>query len=146
MNYDEKMNTTRRDLAAVLALLATKTTEAAERKNLPSLTYKFEDLPVKKNGENRSRDVFDGLNRAGFQLDIHETELAPGLAPHAAHRHIHEEILMVREGSIEVTIEGKVTTATPGSVVYVASNDLHGWKNAGAARANYFVMAIGRES
>ena len=146
MNYDEKMNTTRRDLAAVLALLATKTTAGAERKKLPSMTYKFEDLTVKKNGENRSRDVFDGLNRTGFQLDIHETELAPGLAPHAAHRHIHEEILMVREGTIEVTIEGKVTTATPGSVVYVSSNDFHGWKNAGATHAHYFVMAIGRES
>lgn len=140
------MNTTRRDLAAVLTLLAVKRAEAAERKKLPSMTYKFEDLTVKKNGENRSRDVFDGLNRSGFQLDIHETELAPGLAPHAAHRHVHEEILMIREGTLEVTIEGKVTSATPGSVVYVASNEMHGWKNSGSTRAHYFVMAIGREA
>ena len=141
------MDHTRRDLA-LLALLATSkaaTAAPAERKKLASTTYKFEDLTVKKNGENRSRDVFDGLNRSGFQLDIHETELAPGLAPHSPHRHVHEEILMVREGTLEITIEGNVTQATPGSVVFVKSNDFHGWKNAGSTRAHYFVMALGRE-
>ena len=141
------MDHNRRDfaLAALIAAKAAPAT-AAERKKLPSMTYRFEDLPVKKNGENRSRDVFDGLTHGGFQLDIHETELAPGLAPHAPHRHVHEEIVMVREGTLEVTIEGKVTMAGPGSVVCVASNDFHGWKNAGSTHAHYFVLAVGRES
>ena len=141
------MNITRRDLAllAPALLAASKVSAAAERKALPSMTYKFEDLAVKKNGENRSRDVFDGLTHTGFQIDIHETELAPGLAPHAPHRHTHEEIVMVREGTLEITIEGKVTSATPGSVVYVASNEFHGWKNSGQSQAHYFVMALGRD-
>ncbi len=136
------MQSNRRDLA--LALLATAAAQAADRAKLPSATYKFEDLPVKKNGENRSREVFDGLTHTGFQVDIHETELAPGLAPHAPHRHPHEEIVMVREGTLEVMIEGKVTAATPGSVVYVASNEFHGWKNSGKTQAHYFVIALGR--
>jgi hypothetical protein len=34
---------------------------------------------------------------------------------------------------------------TAGSVVYVNSNEEHGWKNPGPERAQYFVMAIGRE-
>jgi len=140
-------NSTRRDLALLVPafLAAAKAAAAAERKTLPSMTYKFEDLPVKKSGENRSREVFDGLTHKGFQLDIHETELSPGLAPHAAHRHTHEEIVMVREGTLEVIIEGKTTSATPGSVVYVASNELHGWKNSGKTQAHYFVMALGRD-
>ncbi len=142
------MDHTRRDLALLALLASTKPAQAApaERNKLTSTTYKFEDLKVKTNGENRSRDVFDGLNRSGVQLDIHETELAPGMAPHAPHKHMHEEILMVREGTLEITIEGTVTQATPGSVVYVKSNDFHGWKNAGATRAHYFVMALGRET
>ena len=138
------MNKSRRDLA-LLALVAAKAVSAADRKALPSATYKFEDLKVKQTGDNRGRDVFDGLTHTGHQIDIHETELAPGLAPHAPHRHSHEEIVMVREGTLEVSIEGKVTTITPGSVVYVASNEFHGWKNSGATRAHYFVMAIGRQ-
>jgi hypothetical protein len=61
---------------------------------LPSKTYKFEDLAVRDSGENRQR------------IQLHQTELAPGLAPHAAHRHAHEEMIFVREGAMEATIEG----------------------------------------
>jgi quercetin dioxygenase-like cupin family protein len=107
---------------------------------LPSKTYRFEDLVLK----GTSRAVFDGLTHSGFHVDLHETELAPGEAPHAAHRHEHEEMIMVRQGTLEITIEGKVSIAGPGSVVYAASNDLHGWKNVGATKAQYFVIALGR--
>jgi quercetin dioxygenase-like cupin family protein len=112
---------------------------------LASKAYRFEDLPVKVNGENRSRDVFNGKNHAGVALDLHITELGPGQAPHAPHRHLHEEIVMLRTGLLEVTIEAKVTRVTAGSVVYVNSNEEHGWKNPGSESAQYFVLAIGRE-
>lgn len=138
------MNNPRRRDLALLALVASKTAAAAtERKKLPSMNYVFEDLKVKANG---GRDVFDGLTHSGHQVDIHETELAPGKAPHAPHKHVHEEIVMVREGTLEIIIGGTITTATPGSVVYVASNDFHGWKNSGSTKAHYFVLALGRES
>ena len=52
---------------------------------------------------------------------------------------------MLQTGMLDVTIEGKVTRVTAGSVVYVNSNEEHGWKNPGPERAQYFVMAIGRE-
>jgi quercetin dioxygenase-like cupin family protein len=112
---------------------------------LVSKAYEFEDLPVKVNGQNRSRDVFNGKNHAGVPLDLHITELGPGQAPHAPHRHLHEEIVMLRTGLLEVTIEAKVMRVTAGSVVYVNSNEEHGWKNPGPERAQYFVLAIGRE-
>jgi quercetin dioxygenase-like cupin family protein len=146
MNNDDKI--TRRDWTLILpALLASAHANAApDRKLLPARTFKFEDLPVKKTGENASRDVFDGVTHTGLQVDIHETELAPGSAPHAAHRHIHEEIVMVREGTLEVMIEGKTSAINPGGVVYVASNEFHGWKNVGSTRAHYFVFALGREA
>jgi quercetin dioxygenase-like cupin family protein len=53
-------------------------------------------------------------------------------------------MIMIREGTLEVTIEGKVTTVGPGAVVYVASQDLHGWRNTGVTQAHYFVLALGR--
>jgi quercetin dioxygenase-like cupin family protein len=130
---------TRRDLTLLSAGLIASTAKA-QKAALPSKAYRFEDLVVKGNG----RAVFDGLTHSGFHVDLHETELAPGMAPHAPHRHEHEEIVMIREGTLEVTIEGKVTTVGTGSVVYAASNDLHGWKNVGATHAHYFVIALGR--
>jgi len=138
------MKITRRHLAALVPALAAA--QGKKREQLPSRCYKYEDLTVKKNGENESRDVFDGLTHAGTQVDIHLTSLGPGMMPHAAHHHVHEEIMMLRSGQLDVTIEGKTTRVTAGSVVYVHSNEEHGWKNPGPERAEYFVLATGRET
>ncbi len=94
----------------------------------------------------RSRQFLTGLTHSGFRIDLHETELAPGEAPHPPHQHIHEEMVLVREGELEVTIAGRATRIGPGSVAFVASNDLHGWRNAGAAPARYFVFALGDDN
>ena len=142
------MKLSRRDLSALLPALAAQsaTAQSKEKPTLASKAYRFEDLPEKVNGQNRSRDVFNGKNHSGFPVDIHITSLGPGQMPHAAHRHVHEEIVMLQSGMLDVTIEGKLTRVTAGSVVYVNSNEEHGWKNPGPERAQYFVMAIGRES
>lgn len=134
---------TRRDASLLFPLLAAQA--SAQPAALPSKTYAFEDMVVRANGENRSRAVLDGANRSGFAIEMHLTELAPGLAPHAAHHHVHEEMVMIREGTLEVTISGRVSKVGPGSVVYVASNEEHGWRNIGTTRAHYFVLALGRE-
>jgi quercetin dioxygenase-like cupin family protein len=141
------MKVTRRHLAALLpAMAAAQEQQAKKRSVLPSQCFKYEDMVVKKNGENESRNVFDGLTHANTQVDIHLTSLGPGQMPHAAHHHVHEEIVMLRSGQLDVTIEGKTTRVTGGSVVYVHSNEEHGWKNPGPGRAEYFVLATGRES
>jgi quercetin dioxygenase-like cupin family protein len=137
------MKPSRRDLSLLLPAL-TAGRAAAQAKGLPSQMFRYEDLKVKTNGENRSRDYFNGDTHTGFHIDMHETSLAPGKAPHPPHHHVHEEVLMLREGTLEVTIAGKTSILTPGSVAYVASNEEHGWKNAGDGRATYFVMAVGR--
>jgi len=141
------MKMTRRHLAAMVpALAAAQAQDAKKRTKLPSQCFKYEDMPVKKSGENESRAIFDGLTHAGTQVDIHMTSLGPGQMPHAAHHHVHEEIVMLRSGQLDVTIEGKTTRVTAGSVVYVNSMEEHGWKNPGHGRAEYFVLATGREA
>ena len=113
---------------------------------LTSKVYKFEDLPAKPNGENVGRAVFDGKTHADYPIELHITELGPGKAPHPPHQHVHEEVLMLRYGQLDVTIEGVTTRATAGSVVYVNSNERHGWVNPGPERAQYFVIAVGPKS
>ena len=142
------MKLTRRDLAVLFPALAAAQAvpQATVKPTLASKAYRFEDLPEKVNGKNKSRDVFNGKNHSGFPVDLHITDLGPGQMPHAAHHHVHEEIVMLQSGMLDVTIEGKVTRVTAGSVVYVNSNEEHGWKNPGPERAQYFVMAIGREA
>lgn len=139
------MNYSRRDLTLLLPAFAAAAS-AQTKKAMPSSALVYEDLPVKANGPNNQRNVFKGETHSGYPIDMHMTELGPGQAPHAPHHHAHEELLMLRTGSLDVTISGKTTRVTAGSVVYVASNEEHGWRNAGEGRAEYFVLALGRDS
>jgi quercetin dioxygenase-like cupin family protein len=133
---------TRRQLALLLPALAAA---QEQPRLLPSRVYKFEDLPVKANGQNQGRAVLNGLTHSGFAVEMHLTELGPGLAPHPPHTHVHEELVMLQKGLLDVTISGTTTRLTPGSSAWVASNELHGWKNPGPERAQYFVVALGTE-
>ena len=89
--------------------------------------------------------ILHGNTHTGVLLDLHETELAAGATPHQPHRHAHEEMLFVREGEVELILAGGTTRLGPGSCAYLASNDLHGYRNPGNAPAKYFVFAIGSE-
>ena len=140
------MNFSRRDFGLLLPAFAAAGVATGQTPALPSKTYAFDDLPVRSNGANKTRAVLDGNTHKGFPVEMHITELAPGLPPHPPHHHAHEEMIMIREGTLEVTIAGRTTKLGPGSVAYVASNEEHGWRNVGTTRAQYFVLALGREN
>jgi len=148
------MSVTRRDLNLLLPLLAGSAALAQsnlgqtnnakqDNKVLPSATFKFEDLPVKVSGDNKSRAVLNGFTHKGAAVELHLTELGPGMMPHAPHKHLHEEMVLVQYGELDVTIEVHTTRLTPGSIAIVASNQEHGWKNPSSGRTQYFVIALG---
>jgi len=112
---------------------------------LPSGIFAYEQLTVQKNSTTEIRQMLTGPTHSGYRIDLHETALAVGEMPHAPHKHVHEELLLIREGTVEVTMGGKTTRVGPGSAVYIASNEEHGWKNVGTTPAKYFVMALGED-
>jgi quercetin dioxygenase-like cupin family protein len=142
------MKLSRRDLSALLSgvvpALAVATASAQDKKMSVPKTFRYEDLPVKVNGQNKGRAVFDGETHLGFPVELHMTELAAGQMPHPPHQHTHEEVLMLRRGVLDATYGGQTTHLTPGSVIYMASNVEHGWKNPGPEPAEYWVMALGK--
>jgi quercetin dioxygenase-like cupin family protein len=146
--YTPGMTISRRDLTFLLPALAASGAEAqtGAPAKLPSKGFAFEDLPVKQNGQNASRAIMNGLTHSEFALEVHETDLAPGAAPHPPHHHVHEEMVIVVEGTIEFTVNGKSTRLGPGSVAYAASNDEHGQRNVGDTIARYVVVALGRDT
>ena len=139
------MKYTRRDLSILLPALASATALAQPGKLLPSAVFLYEDLPVRVNGRNKGRNVMSGETHTGSPFEIHLTELGPGQEPHPPHKHVHEEMLLLQQGALDVTLDGKTTRLTPGSVAYVASNHQHGWKNPGDTPTQYFVIAFGRD-
>jgi quercetin dioxygenase-like cupin family protein len=136
------VNYSRRDLSLLLPALAAAGA-SAQSPALPSKTFRFEDLPVRANGPNKSRALMKGETHSGYAIEMHLTELGPGMAPHPPHHHVHEEAIFIHEGTLEVTILGKSVKLGPGSVAYVASNEEHGWKNVGTLPALYLVLELG---
>ncbi len=109
---------------------------------LPSKVYEFSELPVQKACDHASRSVFDGETHAGVPIELHETELAPGAMPHPSHHHLAVEMFLVREGLLEVVLDGKRSRVGAGSVAYIASNAEHSIRNAGTDTARYFVLSV----
>jgi quercetin dioxygenase-like cupin family protein len=117
---------------------------AAKEKTLGTKVSRFEDLPVNAGGKNRFRPIVEGVLHDGHPVEAHATELAPGNMPHGSHRHKHEEMFLIREGTVEVVVNGRATRLGPGSVAFIGSGDDHGIRNVGDTYAHYFVIALGK--
>jgi mannose-6-phosphate isomerase-like protein (cupin superfamily) len=142
------MPVTRRDLCSMLpavlipAILPSRAS-AAQDDSMPSAVYPFEKLPVRTPNGAEIRAVLKGKLATGESLEVHETMLPPGGMPHPPHHHVHSEMWLIREGTVELTINGTSHRFGPGSVGFVHSNDEHGIKNVGTTPATYFVVAVG---
>jgi XRE family transcriptional regulator, regulator of sulfur utilization len=74
------------------------------------------------------------------ELEIHVTTLNPGKTSHAPHKHPNEELVILASGKLEVFSNGKTQVLGPGSVIFNASNQMHGVKNVGDVPATYHVI------
>jgi mannose-6-phosphate isomerase-like protein (cupin superfamily) len=142
------MTLTRRELcltlpSALLPVLVGTEGATQQATPLPSATYPFDSLPIQTSNDAQFRAVLKGKLATGESLEVHETTLPPGGAPHPPHHHVHSEMWLIREGMVELTVNGKNYSLGPGSVGFVHSNDEHGIRNIGTTPATYFVVAIG---
>lgn len=135
------MQSSRRDFGLLLPLLGSMRAYA-QNSTLESKAYRYGDRAPTSPGT-YMHPIFNGELHSGFAVELHETELPPGQLPHPPHHHVHEEVILIREGTLEVTIDGHSTILGPGSVAFVASNQQHGWRNAGKDTARYFLFALG---
>lgn len=147
------MTVTRRDLVSLLpsALLLSaawpELTEAQTGQStpspLPSAVYPFASLPVNESPNVITRHILKGRLATGESIEAHETTLPPKGAPHPPHHHVHSEMWLIREGRVEITIEGTPHRIDAGSVGFVRSNEEHGITNPTDKPATYFVVAVG---
>jgi quercetin dioxygenase-like cupin family protein len=74
------------------------------------------------------------------ELELHVSTLPAGQSPHPPHKHPDEEVVIIREGTVEVFLAGTTKRVGPGSVIFQAANQLHTIKNVGDTPAVYHVI------
>jgi len=128
--------------AATRAVPATEAATSEAPGTLPSGVFAWTEMSVVPTKTGERRAVFDGPSVTCRRLECHVSTIGPGLAAHAPHRHPDEELIIVKEGSVEVTIKGVASTVGRGSIIFIASGDEHGLRNAGSTPATYYVVRI----
>lgn len=133
----------RRDV--VVALIAASATVcvfagAKEATVLRSSAFDWTSIPAKTTDVGTYRQFLRAPTATLKELELHVTSLNPGSTSHPPHTHPNEEMVIIKEGTVEALVSGEWKRLGPGSVIFNASNDLHGLKNVGSTPAVYHVI------
>ncbi len=132
-------------VAAVAASLTVAGIALAESNGKPvmhSCVFNWADLKVEPTKVGERRAVFEAPTPALGDLECHITTLNPGQIPHLPHHHPDEELIIVKEGTMEAMQNGHTNIVTTGGIIFEASNEPHGLKNIGTTPATYYVFKI----
>jgi quercetin dioxygenase-like cupin family protein len=133
----------RRDIVvALMTICATLgvVTIRGQSNIMQSTAFEWNGIPIKQTDVGSVRQFFRSPTATLDELECHVTTLNPGLQSHAPHRHANEELVIIREGTCEVLVNGDWKKVGPGSVIFNASNQLHAIKNVGTVPAIYHVI------
>lgn len=115
---------------------------AAADGKLGSTVWNWDNFVVKPTGAGERRDVADLPTATLARFECHITTLNPGKDSHPPHKHAQEEFIIIKEGTLDVHINGKITRVGPGSMFFFASNDMHNVHNVGDTPATYLVFNL----
>jgi len=95
---------------------------------------------VKKTEVGERRVVVDQPTRTLDRLEMHITTLNPHTASHPPHTHPNEEMIVVKEGTLQAHVNGKEIVVKTGGVLFYASMQPHAVQNIGDTPATYYVI------
>jgi XRE family transcriptional regulator, regulator of sulfur utilization len=127
-------------LVASLITLAGATGLRARAPVMGSTVFDWNTLTAEPNKTGSVRKVVQRPTATLDELEIHITTLNKGETPHPPHQHPDEELLIVKEGTVESLVGGQVKRLGPGSIIFQAANQLHSIRNVGEGPAVYHVI------
>ena len=126
--------------AALESLAAAAEPDQPGQPILGPTVFAWDQMKPKKTPTGEVRSLCKQPTATLDQLEMHISTLDPGKESHKPHRHVNEELIVLREGHCETLSNGKWIKVESGSVVFNASNSLHGFRNVGATPAVYTVI------
>lgn len=113
---------------------------ADEQPILGPTVFNWNDMKPVKTATGEVRHLCKSPTATLDQLEMHVTTLNPGMSSHPPHKHVNEELIVIREGECETLSNNTWVKAGPGSVIFNASNSLPGFRNVGTVPAVYHVI------
>lgn len=124
-------------------LLFLTLTAGAQTDSLASGVYPWNRLPAKQSEGRENRPLLQGRTTDLTGLKIHTSTLGPGQVNHPLQAYTdREEIIIVKEGSLKVTLNDSSKTVGPGSMVLIVAGDKKQFQNTAGQPATYCVFTF----
>jgi len=108
---------------------------------IKSGVFKWDDFEVKTNGDRIGRPILEGVSTHFEYLEMHATTQAVGAEASTAHANADiEELVIVKEGIMEVTIMGESIVLGANGVLSLMPEQMHSLKNIGDTPLTYYVI------
>ena len=126
-------------LSSILCVLSLAT--FAQLKPVQPGVYRWADRPVKVSEDRESGIFLEGTSPEFEYIKIHATSQFPGAKPGPAHANKDmEELIIVKEGTMKVTVEGKSKILGAGGVVLIMPQQMQSLENVGNGKLTYYAM------
>lgn len=128
-------------LTIIAALWLLSFSAFAELAAVKSGVYRWAEHPISKSENRESRKILEGSSAHLDYLKIHASTQLVGAKPRPARANKDmEELIIVKEGLVKVTVNNKSEILGAGSVILLMPNDMHSLENVGDTPLTYFVM------
>ena len=124
--------------AAGLAVLA----QSDKTPAMTSTAIEWNSLEVKTNVNGSGRKFFEGSTATLDMLECHASTLNPGATNHAILERPNDEVIIIKEGTVEAYVKDKWVRLGPGSVIFNAANTPQSMRNVGDGPATYHVITF----
>ena len=123
--------TDRRHILKAVAGLNAMVALGAPSSKLPDITVNEDQAKITREAFGETRIYFSGSTEQVRSITVGSLSLKSGMSPHPPHEHPEEELLLIAEGTGEISMGGKTTAAGPDSIMYCAAGHVHGIVNTG---------------
>ncbi len=114
---------------------------AQSQKEVNAQIIHWDSLAAKTENGRTRRFLIEGTTTHLKYFRVHATTIEAGKAPNPPHPNKDaDELIIVKEGKIKVTIGDKSKVIETGGIIVVLSDEVHGIENIGDSPATYYVF------